>query len=173
MICPISSYALIKPLQVYITGKSLSPYVTTISYHINQQATWLTVDYSIILFSICMQLQGLLPIYWTQVSFLTCIVQLCRYLISFVTVEPTLPDLLKRFKGVADWNAVCPYLLNDTTGQKTEEIKRNHGDVDGRRTEMLVQYLKESNPTWRDVVSALRNGNYNNLADQIMKDLQG
>ena len=46
-------------------------------------------------------------------------------------------------------------------------------DVNGRRTEMLEQYLKESNPTWRGVVSALRKGNYNNLADQIVKDLQG
>ena len=94
-------------------------------------------------------------------------------MISFVTVEPTLPDLLERFKGVANWDAVCPHLLNDTTGQKTKEIKRNHMDVNGRRTEMLEQYLKESNPTWRDVVSALRKGNYNNLADQIVKDLQG
>ena len=94
-------------------------------------------------------------------------------MISFVTVEPTLPDLLERFKGVADWDAVCPHLLNDTTGQMTKEIKRNHMDVNGRRTEMLEQYLKESNPTWRDVVSALRKGNYNNLADQIVKDLQG
>ena len=94
-------------------------------------------------------------------------------MISFVTVEPTLPDLLERFKGVADWDAVCPHLLNDTTGQKTKEIKRNYMDVNGRRTEMLEQYLKESNPTWRDVVSALRKGNYNNLADQIVKDLQG
>ena len=94
-------------------------------------------------------------------------------MISFVTVEPTLPDLLERFKGVADWDAVCPHLLNDITGQKTKEIKRNHMDVNGRRTEMLEQYLKESNPTWRGVVSALRKGNYNNLADQIVKDLQG
>ena len=99
--------------------------------------------------------------------------ELCSYVIGFVIIEPTLPDLLKRFKGVADWNVVCPYLLNDTTGQKTKAIEKNHTDVDERRTEMLREFLKNSNPTWRDVVRALRDGSYNNLADQIERDLQG
>ena len=93
------------------------------------------------------------------------------YVISFVSIVPALTTLLKIFNGVADWDAVCPHLLNDTTGQRTKEIRKNHTDVDGRRADMLVEFLKRSNPTWRDVVSALRNGNYNNLADQIEKDL--
>ena len=93
------------------------------------------------------------------------------YVISFVIIEPTWNTLLKIFNGVADWDAVCPHLLNDTTGQKTKEIRKNRTDVDGRRADMLVEFLKQSNPTWRDVVSALRDGNYNNLADQIEKDL--
>ena len=56
---------------------------------------------------------------------------------------------------------------------KTKEIERNHMDVDGRCTEMLEQFLKEPYPTWADVVHALRDGNHNNLADQILKDLLG
>ena len=93
------------------------------------------------------------------------------YVISFVIIVPALTTLLKIFKGVADWDAVCPHLLNDTTGQKNKEIRKNHTDVDGRRADMLREFLKRSNPTWGDVVSALRDGNYNNLADQIEKDL--
>ena len=93
------------------------------------------------------------------------------YVISFVIIVPALTTLLKIFKGVADWDAVCPHLLNDTTGQKTKEIRKNQTDVDGRRAEMLEKFLKQSNPTWRDVLSALRDGNYNNLAGQIEKDL--
>ena len=98
---------------------------------------------------------------------------MCSYVISFIIIEPTFPDLLKRFEGVANWDAVCPYLLNDTTGAKTIKIRKNHSDVDGSRAEMLVEFLKKSNPTWRDVVSALRDGNYKNLADKIERDLQG
>ena len=94
-------------------------------------------------------------------------------MISFDITVPTFLDLLKRFKNVADWDAVCPYLLNDTTGQKTKEIRKNHIDVDGRRREMLEEFLKTCNPTWRHVVSALSDGNYGNLAEEIKKDLQG
>ena len=94
-------------------------------------------------------------------------------MISFDITVPTLPDLLRIFKDVADWNKVCPHLLNDTIGQKTKEIRKNHMDVDGSRTEMLEEFLKTRNPTWRRVVSALSDGNYGNLAEEIKKGLQG
>ena len=93
------------------------------------------------------------------------------HVISFDITVPALPDLLIKLEGVADWAAVCPHLLNDTTGQTIKEIERNHMDVDGRRTEMLERFLKQPYPIWADVVHALKDGNHNNLADQILKDL--
>lgn len=80
---------------------------------------------------------------------------------------------MKRFEKVADWEIVCPYLIDDDDGQRTKSIKKNHQDVEGRRQEMLQVFLQEKrNPTWKDVLDALRAGRYNNLADEIEKDLR-
>ena len=95
------------------------------------------------------------------------------YVIIFVIVGPKFPELKRKFETIANWEAVCPYLLNDDDGQKTKKIKIDNADVDGRRTKMLQEFLEQSNPTWRDVVSALRAGRYNNSADQIEHELRG
>ena len=78
-----------------------------------------------------------------------------------------------KFKEVADWESICPYLINDDTGQRTVTIKRNNTDVEGRRDEMLRKFLQETSPTWEKVIAALKAGRYNNLADSIEKELQG
>ena len=74
------------------------------------------------------------------------------------------------FEEVAKWDAVCPFLLKDNTGAKTSIISdNNHGNVARCRREMLETFLREiSDPTWQDVVNALRRGRYNNLADKIL-----
>ena len=82
-------------------------------------------------------------------------------------------QLKNKFNEVADWESICPYLINDDTGQRTKTIKRNGKDVEEMRDEMLRAFLKETNPTWRKVIEALRAGRYNNLADSIEKELQG
>ena len=79
----------------------------------------------------------------------------------------------EKFSGVADWESICPYLINDYTGQKTEAIRRNNKDVEGRRADMLREFLKGSDPTWEKVIEALRAGMYSNLAHSIEKELQG
>ena len=88
------------------------------------------------------------------------------YLYHHITV-PDFRELKKKFEKVADWESVCPYLLNDDDGQTTQDIKRNGG-----RIEMIQRFLRESNPTWKRVIEALRNGNYHNLADVIEKELK-
>ena len=79
----------------------------------------------------------------------------------------------RKFERITDWEAVCPYLLNDIDGQKTKKIKIDNADVDSRRTKMLEEFLEQPNPTWRDVVLALRAGRYNSSADQIEHELRG
>ena len=74
----------------------------------------------------------------------------------------------KKFEKVANWESVCPYLINDDDGQKTEDIKKNGG-----KSEMINRFLRESNPTWNRVIEALRNANYGNLANSIEKELKG
>ena len=81
--------------------------------------------------------------------------------------------MLLYFDEVAKWDAVCPFLLKDKTGAKTTTINdNNHGNVARCRKEMLQTFLQEiSNPTWKDVVEALRKGKHNNLANRIEEDL--
>ena len=89
-------------------------------------------------------------------------------------LEPKFQDLKRKFERVADWEAVCPYLINDDTGQMTKQIRKSNGEIDEKRDEMLRSFLKSvPNPTWRLVVAALRDGKYTNLADEIEKELQG
>ena len=91
-----------------------------------------------------------------------------------MTLEPNFQDLKTKFERVADWEAVCPYLINDDDGQKTKKIRKNRNDIDEKRNEMLELFLQDvPNPTWRLVLAALRNGKYTNLADEIEKELQG
>lgn len=69
---------------------------------------------------------------------------------------------------------MCPFLIKDDSGQRTRRIAKNHDDVEGCRQEMLQVFLREKpNPTWRDVVNALKDGSYDNLAKEIEQDLQG
>ena len=111
---------------------------------------------------------------WTQVGYIAYI---ATYNIACATIflitEPNLLKLLPYFERVADWDKVCPYLLDDNDGQMTRKIEKNNKDVDGMRKEMLDEFLKKSNATWRNVVSAMRAGRYNSLADEIEKDLKG
>ena len=79
----------------------------------------------------------------------------------------------QKFERVANWESVCPYLLNDDDGERTTQIRRGNGDLDDKRTKMLWEFLGQPNPTWRDVVLALKAGRYNNLADEVEHELQG
>ena len=81
--------------------------------------------------------------------------------------------MLLYFDEVAKWDAVCPFLLKDDTGAKTSTITDNNlGNVARCRKEMLQTFLEQiSNPTWQDVVNALRRGKYNNLADRIEREV--
>lgn len=107
-------------------------------------------------------------------SQLTYTLQLYKELHNvYLKTEPKFTELARKFGTVADWETICPYLIDDDTGQRTREIAKNHMDVAGRRDEMLRLFLMKSNPTWRDVVEALRAGRYDNLADEIEKELQG
>jgi len=77
------------------------------------------------------------------------------------------------FRSVPKWHSVCPFLLDDKDGSKTEEISMKPGDVEMQRNEMLRRFLTMSNPTWEKVLAALRkSGNYDKLADNIEKELQ-
>jgi len=84
-----------------------------------------------------------------------------------------LPELQKKFLRVAAWDTVCPYLLDDDDGQKTESISRMNNSVRECRDAMLEEFLTMPNPTWRKVVLALRYGSYNLLADEIEIALRG
>ena len=81
--------------------------------------------------------------------------------------------MLPYFEEVAKWDDVCVFLLKDDTGAKTSTISYNNRDNVARcRKEMLETFLQDiSNPTWQDIVNALRKGKYNNLADKIEGDL--
>ena len=46
-------------------------------------------------------------------------------------------------------------------------------DVADMHNAMIQQFLKQSNPTWRKVVEALRAGMYSNLADEIEQEFRG
>ena len=109
---------------------------------------------------------------WIQVGYIIYIYDIACATIFLIT-EPTLLQLLPYFERVADWDKVCPYLLDDNDGQMTRKIEKNNKDIDGMRKEMLDEFLKKSNPTWRDVVNAMKAGRYNNLAEEIEKDLKG
>ena len=77
------------------------------------------------------------------------------------------------FKRIADWEDICPYLINDKDGQRTKQIRKDHDDAAGRCCEMLREFLRDiRNPTWKLVLQALRKGNYKNLAYEIERDLQ-
>ena len=100
--------------------------------------------------------------------------ELHTYVISSVITEPHFCDLKRKFEGVANWHAVCPYLMDDDDGHKTAQIRSSNNNVEGMRTEMLIAFLNEiPNPTWRNVVEALRAAHYERLADKIEHDLQG
>jgi len=85
-------------------------------------------------------------------------------------IEPKFPVLKKKFERVPSWEDVCPFLLDDDDGTKTEEINRSYQTISQKRDEMLRQFLKMSNPTWKKVADALRLGTYSNLADKIEHD---
>ncbi len=86
-------------------------------------------------------------------------------------------EFLEELNDVADWESVCPYLIDDNSGQITQMIRKNHRfDVKGARNEMLQIYLtqdknKHKNKTEvaQDIVNALRAARYNSLADKIAK----
>ena len=88
--------------------------------------------------------------------------------------EPTFLDLMKKLSRVADWESVCPYLLNDDNGEMTRLIRMSHHDIEDRRDEMLKRlFMIMDNPTWLHVLAALSYGNYNNLAKEIEDELRG
>jgi len=91
-------------------------------------------------------------------------------LITFIIIEPTLPELQKKFIRVPAWESVCPHLLDDYDGQKIEKIYRMKGRDRERRDAMLREFLRMSIPTWNTVVYALRCGGYNILADEIERE---
>ena len=46
-------------------------------------------------------------------------------------------------------------------------------DIEGRRDEMFLVFLRGLNLTWQKVIDALRAGRNNKLADEIEKELLG
>ena len=73
----------------------------------------------------------------------------------------------------ANWDSICPYLINDDNGQKTKHIRKNCGNVAERCDEMLTVFLSEiRNPTWRFVLEVLRKRKHEPLADKIERELQ-
>jgi len=91
-------------------------------------------------------------------------------LITFIIIEPTLPELQKKFRRVPAWESICPHLLDDYDGQKIEKNYRMNSRVRERRDAMLKEFLRMPKPTWRTVVYALRCGGYNILADEIERE---
>jgi len=87
--------------------------------------------------------------------------------------ETEYPKLVTWFKRVPQWQSVCPHLLDDKDGTKTEEISMMDGSVKEKCNEMLRRFLRMSNPTWKKIVDALRLEDYNGLADDIVSELQG
>jgi len=85
--------------------------------------------------------------------------------------EPSFPVLKTKFERVPNWDTVCPFLLVDNDGTITEGIDRNNTTVPQKRAEMLRKFLQMSDPTWKKVLDALRAGSYNNLADEIERDV--
>ena len=86
---------------------------------------------------------------------------------------PTFKELQKKFERVPNWWSVCPFLLDDDDGQKTEDIDRMNNGVSEKRDAMLRKFLRMPNPTWKKVLYALREGSYSYLADEIETNLQG
>lgn len=90
-----------------------------------------------------------------------------------IFIAPDFNVLIKLFEEVAQWDKVCPHLLNDRNGEKTQGIQLNNQNLDQKRSEMLRTYIREATPpTWNDIINALDKGSYRNLARKIKEDLQ-
>ena len=84
-------------------------------------------------------------------------------------------QLCEDFDRVANWEAVCPYLLDDKDGQKTKSIRKSGGDTDEKRSLMIEQFLKkmvsadiaDEKAIYSTVLDALRDGKYSNLAEEL------
>ena len=91
-----------------------------------------------------------------------------------ILIAPDFNVLIKLFENVSEWNKVCCHLIDDKTGDRTHGIQLNNQTLDQRRAEMLRTYLKEATPpTWNDIIYALEQAGYKNLARDVKGSLQG
>jgi len=79
--------------------------------------------------------------------------------------EVKLKDLVNELKDVVDWFTFGYYLGLGTAALQT--VKRDRGDVDSCRREMLSVWMREYEPTWYKVVAALVEMKMYNLAVTI------
>jgi len=78
---------------------------------------------------------------------------------------------MKYFMKVTNWKLVALFLLNDKTGSKVEIIERsNQSDFYNCCLAMLRQYFESGDVSWNNVLKALQDAQYKNLADEIMKE---
>jgi len=63
--------------------------------------------------------------------------------------------------------------MNDRDGTTVAKISNNHkNDVEGCIEEMIREYLKKGERSWKHVLKCLRDTEHNNLADSIEKELK-
>ena len=79
--------------------------------------------------------------------------------------EVKLKDLVNELKDVIDWFTFGYYLGLGTGTLQT--VRRDRGDVDSCRREMLSLWMREHEPTWYKVVAALVEMKLYNLAVKI------
>ena len=73
---------------------------------------------------------------------------------------------------VPNWTTLAAFLLDDKDGHLIEKIKRsNHYNVDDCCGEMIREYLKSGNVSWKHVIEALKDASYSNLANDLEEEL--
>ena len=70
------------------------------------------------------------------------------------------------------WKIVAEHLLSDEDGSKVQYIEgNNHGDIQKCRAEMIHEYCKSDNVSWKVVLQALMKAGENNIAEKIIQKL--
>ena len=62
---------------------------------------------------------------------------------------------------------VAAYLLSDEDGSKVEIIARNNHRIEDCRIDMIREYLKSGNISWKKVLEALRKAGEKSTANKI------
>ena len=73
-----------------------------------------------------------------------------------------------------NWKTMTAYLLKDVDGTKTEIIEKSHNfDASKCRAAVIQEYFKGDDVSVQEVLIALRNAGYRNLAITLENDLTG